>query len=142
MRCRPFLILPILFLAATLRSAAQEPPPPPASEPSADSSATKPPAHSRRPVGFLIRGTVFDLQGLSVPGAGLRIRRTGEKKFHWSTNANSRGEFAVRVPPGNQYEVVVESKGFSEAVQPVNAANGLGEESVVIRMEPVAGRKK
>jgi hypothetical protein len=93
-------------------------------------------------VGFLVRGTVFDQVGYAIPGAELHFRRSGEKKFRWSTNANSRGEFAIRVPPGNQYEVVVQSKGFSEATQPVNAANGLDEESLVVRLAPVAGRKK
>ena len=133
-----------VFCAAVLSAPAQEPPapPPPPAEAPADANVAKPPAHSRRPVGFLIRGTIFDQQGLSVPGVELRIRRAGEKKFHWSTYANSRGEFAIRVPPGNQYEVVVQSKSFTESAQQVNAANGQDEQSLIFHMEPVPGRKK
>ena len=48
----------------------------------------------------------------------------------------------LRVPPGNQYEVVVQCKSFSDAAQPVNAANGLDEESLVFHMAPAPGRKK
>ena len=97
--------------------------------------------HPRPPQGFLIRGTVFDSRGFSLPGAELRIRRAAEKKFHWNTYTNSRGEFAIRVPPGNQYQVVVQSKGFPDAAQPVNAGNGLDEQSLVFRMDPPGGKK-
>ena len=76
-----------------------------------------------------------------MPGAELRIRRAAEKKFHWNTYTNSRGEFAIRVPPGNQYQVVVQSKGFPDAAQPVNAGNGLDEQSLVFRMDPPGGKK-
>ena len=76
-----------------------------------------------------------------MPGAQLRIRRAEEKKFRWNAYTNSRGEFAIRVPPGADYEVVVQSKGFAEAAQPVNAKNGLSEETLVFRME-LAARKK
>ena len=142
--CRRAILASLALSAAALLAQAQEPaasPPPPAEPPAAEPAAI-PPAHSRRPVGFLIRGTVFDLQGLSVPGAELHVRRSGEKRFHWDTYANSRGEFALRVPPGNQYEVVVQCKSFSDAAQPVNAANGLDEESLVFHMAPAPGRKK
>jgi len=134
----------VAFLAVALYAMAQEPsaPPPAPSAPPADGESPKPAAHSRVPVGFLVRGTIFDQVGYVVPGAELRIRRAGEKKFHWSTYANSRGEFAIRVPPGNQYELVVQSKGFTDATQSVNAASGLDEQSLVFRMAPVAGRKK
>ena len=141
-RQHPILAAFLLF-AVILCAAAQEPPapPPPSPESPAEAVVPKPAPHSRQPLGFLIRGTVFDHQGLSLPRAALRIRRAGEKKFHWTTYTNSRGEFAVRVPPGNQYELVVQSKTFAEAVRPVNAANGLDEESLTIRMELAAGRK-
>jgi hypothetical protein len=119
---------------------APAPPPPPESP--APTTAEKPPEHPHRQLGFLIRGTIFDARGLSVPGAELRIRRAGEKKFHWDTYSNSRGEFAIRVPPGTRYEVVVQSKAFSDATQTVDAGNGLDEQMLVFHMEPVAGRKK
>ncbi len=127
-----------------MRATAQDPPapPPPSTGSPAEPSPSKSTAHSRRPAGFLIRGTVFDDRGLSLPGADLRIHREGEKKARWETYSNSRGEFAIRVPPGSQYEVVVRSKTFADAAQSVNAANGLDEQSLVFRMEPATRRKK
>ena len=63
---------------------------------------------------FLIRGTVFNEKALSFPGVLLRIRVAGEKKFRWESYTNSRGEFAVRVPQGSTYEMVVRVKGFEK----------------------------
>src|SRR5262249_39973056 len=61
---------------------------------------------------FVVRGTVFNEKALSVPGAQLRIRRANDKKFRWETRTNSRGEFAVRVPQGSDYEIVAHVKGY------------------------------
>jgi hypothetical protein len=36
---------------------------------------------------------------------------------------------------------VVQSKGFPDAAQPVNAGNGLDEQSLVFRMDPPGGKK-
>jgi hypothetical protein len=72
----------------------------------------------------------------------LRIRRTGEKKFRWESYTNSRGEFAVRVPQGSDYEMVIHAKGFSEQTRTIDAKNGGNEERVVFRMEPATGDKK
>jgi hypothetical protein len=77
-----------------------------------------------------------------LPGAQLRLRRTSEKKYRWNAYTNSRGEFAIRVPPGTNYEVLVQSKGFADATQPVDAKNGLNDESMVFRMELASERKK
>jgi hypothetical protein len=90
---------------------------------------------------FLIRGTVFNDKTLSAPAVRLRIRRAGDKKFHWETYTDSRGEFAVRVPHGSDYEVVVRAKGFAEQTRTIDAKNS-GEENVVFRMQPAAGGKK
>src|ERR1700756_1724058 len=62
---------------------------------------------------FLIRGTVFAEKALAFPDVQLRIRRSGEKKFRWEGRTNSRGEFAIRVPQGIQYDMVVHAKGFT-----------------------------
>jgi Carboxypeptidase regulatory-like domain len=91
---------------------------------------------------FLIRGTVFTDKGLSFPGAQLRIRRSTEKKFRWETYTNSRGDFAIRVPRGSDYEIVVRSKHFNEQTRTLNAKSGAREENMVFRMEPAAGSKK
>jgi Carboxypeptidase regulatory-like domain len=85
---------------------------------------------------FLLRGTVFNDKALAFSGAELRIRRSGEKKFRWQDNTNSRGEFAIRVPQGTQYEVLVRAKGFGEQVRTIDARNGSGENNIVFRMEP------
>ena len=110
---------------------------PPASTPTQPAKKKK---HSHADE-FLIRGTVFTPEGLSFPGAELRIRRSGEQKFRWETYANSRGEFAVRVPQGADYEIIVRAKGFQEQSRPLDAKSGR-EESMVFRMEAVkAGGK-
>src|SRR6266581_2865972 len=90
---------------------------------------------------FLIRGTVFTDKALSFPGVELRIRRAGEKKFRWESYTNSRGEFAVRVPQGSEYEMVVRAKGFAEQTRTIDAKAGGNEESMVFRMQPTAGGK-
>src|SRR6266566_497265 len=90
---------------------------------------------------FLIRGTVFTDKALSFPGVQLRIRRAGEKKFRWESYTNSRGEFAVRVPQGSDYEMVVRAKGFAEQARTIDAKTGGNEESMVFRMQPTAGGK-
>ncbi len=122
----------------------QEPVPPP------DSSAATPQASAVTPGkpakkryshanDFLIRGTVFTDKALSFPGVQLRIRRAGEKKFRWESYTNSRGEFAIRVPQGSDYELVVRVKGFAEQTRTIDAKTGGNEESMVFRMQPAAG---
>jgi hypothetical protein len=119
--------------APTTADAAQ---PPVASPPK---PATKKYSHAND---FLIRGTVFTDKGFSFPGAQLRIRRGTEKKFRWETYTNSRGDFAIRVPQGSDYEIVVRSKHFNEQTRTVDAKSGAREENMVFHMEPAAGSKK
>jgi hypothetical protein len=90
---------------------------------------------------FLIRGTIFTDKALSFPGVQLRIRRAGEKKFRWESYTNSRGEFAVRVPQGSNYEMVIRARGFTEQTRAVDAKAGVNEESMVFRMQPATGGK-
>jgi carboxypeptidase family protein len=91
---------------------------------------------------FLIRGTVFNEKALSFPGVQLRIREAGQKKYRWETYTNSRGEFAVRVPQGSAYEMLVHAKGFSDQTRTIDAKSGRNEETEVFRLEPVEGGKK
>jgi hypothetical protein len=90
---------------------------------------------------FLIRGTVFTDKALSFPGVQLRIRRAGEKKFRWESYTNSRGEFAVRVPQGSDYEMVIRAKGFAEQTRTIDAKTGANEGNIVFRMQPTVGGK-
>jgi hypothetical protein len=91
---------------------------------------------------FLILGTVFNQNAYAFPGAHIRARRTTEKKFRWETYTNSRGEFALRVPQGEEYEIVVNAKGFADQGGSVSAKSGISEDTVVYRMQPATGGKK
>jgi Carboxypeptidase regulatory-like domain len=91
---------------------------------------------------FVIIGTVFNDKALSFPGVQLRVRRAGEKKFRWDTCTNSRGEFAVRVPRGAQYEIAIHAKGFADQSRKVDTTAGDSEERISIRMEAATGGKK
>jgi hypothetical protein len=124
---------------------AAQPQPPAANPPatanppaSAESSSKSRSSHAHD---FLIRGTVFTPSAFAFPDVRLRIRRAGEKKFHWDTYTNSRGEFAVRVPQGLQYELVIVAKGCADQTRTIDARGGLSEDTVVFRMEPAGGKK-
>lgn len=88
-----------------------------------------------------MRGTVFTPEGLALPGAELRIRRAREKKFRWDTISNSRGDFAVRVKMGADYEVMVRAKGYQEMSKAVNAKTGERFKDLVFRMQRQGGKK-
>ena len=90
---------------------------------------------------FLIFGTVFTEQGLSFPGANIRVRRAGEKKIAGEATSDRRGEFAVRVPQGAEYEIAVAAKGFQDETRKIDARLG-NREDVVFRMKPARGGKK
>jgi len=91
---------------------------------------------------YLIRGTIFNDKALSAPGVQLRVRRAGDKKFRWESYTNSRGEFAVRVPQGSTYEMVIRAKGFVEQTRTIDAKGGGNAESIAFRLEPDLGGKK
>ena len=128
-----FLITTLFFAALFLppTAAAQEPvPPSPPASPQAPATAP-PPApvqessstskHKSKIPPFLIIGTVFNEHALAFPGVEVKIRRKGDKKFRYDTYTNSRGEFAIRVPDGIEYEVVVREKNYKEQSQAVVA---------------------
>ena len=145
----------IVFLSSVLacfclgaRSASSQEPAPPATTASPNGTAAAQPAKSGKQKyshanDFLIRGSVFTDKALSFPGVRLRIRRAGEKKFRWEDSTNSRGEFAIRVPQGSEYEMVVHAKGFADQTKVVDAKNGSdANNNLVFRMQPAAGGKK
>ena len=122
------LFLSILVLPCLAAAQQPVPPPPPPAEapaathpvaPAQESSSTS--RHKSRIPPFLILGTVFDEHALAFPGVEVKIRRKGEKKFRYDTYTNSRGEFAIRVPDGIEYEVVVRQKNYKEQSQGVVA---------------------
>jgi hypothetical protein len=134
------LIASLGFLCAQEPGAPAQPAPEPQAG-TAESSSKQPPKKATHTDDFLIRGTVFTPDGLALPGADLRIRRASEKKFKWNDATNSRGEFAVRVKMGADYEVVVRAKGYQEQSQAVNAATGERFKDLVFRMKNQTGRK-
>ena len=90
---------------------------------------------------FLIIGTVFNERDFSFPGVQVRVRRSGEKKFRWETYTNSQGEFAVRVPPGYEYEVVTHVKKYKDQDQPVDSKVDV-QKRLSIKLEPQDQDKK
>lgn len=140
---RHFVLLPLvaLFAAAAILHA-QEPPAPPPTDPApAQTESSTKSKHVRHLDAFLIRGTVYDEKSLSLSGAQLRVKRHGEKKYRWSTVTNSRGEFAIRVPPGSDYELLTQAKDFTDNVTAVDAKNQSSEDNMVIHMEHPPERK-
>ena len=123
-------------------SRAQEPAPPasPASgAPAPEKSQKEKYSHAND---FLIIGTVFDPKGYAFAGVELRIRRGHEKKYRWDSYTNSRGEFAVRVPQGSDYEMVIHAKGFADQRRALDAKTGVSEARIVFHMESAEGAKK
>jgi hypothetical protein len=122
-------LLAVRFVSPNF-SSAQEPTrpasptaPSPAESPGAresDTGSSSSKTKNRLIPSFLILGTVFNENALSFAGVQVRIRRSGEKKFLWDTYTNSRGEFAVRVPPGYDYEVFVRVKKYEDQTQNVD----------------------
>ncbi len=138
------LIAGLLVCFAALLGAQQAPQPPATQSPSsAESTSKQKPGQSaaRHSDDFLVRGTVFTREGLALPGAELHIRRSSEKKFRWQTVSNSRGDFAVRVKMGADYEVTVRARGFAEQTVPVDAKTGDRYKDLVFRMEHQGNKK-
>jgi len=139
-------VLACALVASAVLPRAQDPPapqpaPPQQAAPSTESSSKQSPSNSSHADDFLVRGTVFTQEGLALPGAELHIRRASEKKFRWDAASNSRGEFAVRVKMGADYEVVVRAKGYQEQSLAVNAATGERVKELVFRMQRQTGKK-
>ena len=134
-----------LLFSFAVSAGAQEAAQPPASQsaPSSESTSKQNPnlSATRHSNDFLVRGTVFTQEGFALPGAELRIRRSAEKKFRWLTVSNSRGDFAVRVKMGADYEVLVRAKGFAEQSAPVDAKTGDRYKNMVFRMQHQGNKK-
>ena len=84
---------------------------------------------------FVIFTTVFTDQGFALPGARARVRRSDEKKFRWEGVSDREGEVAFRVPPGVEYEVVIEARGFKPQTRTIDARED-NQADLTIRMAP------
>ncbi len=89
---------------------------------------------------FLLIGTVFTEKGFSLEGAELHVRRMTEVKFRWGARSDRRGEFAIRVPQGADYQIVVLAKGFQGQTRTVDAKSG-DREDLVFRLVPASQGK-
>jgi carboxypeptidase family protein len=89
----------------------------------------------------LLYGTVFTDQGFALPGADVKVRRTTEKKAKWQAPSDRRGEFAIRVPGGEEYEIAIKAKGFEPMTRTVKALAG-EQQNLVFRLRHSAGEKK
>lgn len=140
-----FAVVSLLLIAFSApRTSAQEAPPAAPAGPTQESSSKDKPSKKEysHANDFLVRGTIFNERALSFPGVELRLRKEGEKKYKWGTYTNSRGEFAVRVPEGSNYEILVHVKGFADQTKTVDAKGGGNQETVVFRMQPLTGDAK
>jgi hypothetical protein len=134
-------LLLLAFLPGHLLNAQQPPgsPQTPSNTNQEGTSARLPAADAgkSKPIpSFLIIGTVFNEKALSFPGVQVRIRKTGEKRFAWETYTNSRGEFAVRVPPGFDYDVWVHVKKYKDQTKSVDSKVDV-QQRLSIQLEPV-----
>jgi hypothetical protein len=145
-RCIVFLCSAVLLIPAAARPESAQEPAPAApqgqSAPAVSSSSKGTKQKYSHANDFLIRGTVFTDKAFAFPGAQLRIRRSGDRKFRWEDYTNSRGEFAIRVPQGSQYEMIVRAKGFADQSKTIDAKSGISDTNVAFRMEPLKGGKK
>jgi hypothetical protein len=117
-------------------------PPPRVESSNTPSSSSNKHARNSHANDFLIIGTVFTDKAFAFPGVHLRIRRAAEKRFRWETYTNSRGEFAIRIPQGAEYEIVVVAKGFIDQNKTVSAKSGISEDDLVFQMQSAAEAKK
>jgi hypothetical protein len=90
---------------------------------------------------FIVFATVFNEQGLAFPGAEARLRRAGEKKDRWEARSDRRGEFAMRVPPGVEYELSVSAKGYQPITQKVDARQS-NRVDLTLHLVPASKKKK
>jgi hypothetical protein len=140
-----FVVLISLLFCIALPAMGQDqapptapPPTPPPAPQSSESSSNKKHSHIND---YLIRGTIFTDTALALSGAKLRIRRAGEKKYRWESLTNSRGEFAMRVPQGAEYEILIQAKGFTDESRPFDAKSGISESTVTVQMKKAGGGK-
>jgi hypothetical protein len=139
-------LIPLIGSSAFSQQPASSSPPPPEQQTPVQAPGTSSSSSNKHSTShandFLIIGTVFNEKSYAFPGVRLRVRRSTEKKFRWEAYTNSRGEFAVRVPQGAEYEMVVIAKGFAEQSKLISAKSGISEDNVVFQMQPATGGKK
>jgi hypothetical protein len=89
---------------------------------------------------FVIFTTVFNDQGFALPGARARVRRAEQKKYKWEGISDHQGEVAFRVPPGAEYELLIEARGFKPETRKVDARDD-NQADLTIRMSQQTASK-
>ena len=84
---------------------------------------------------FVIFATVFTDQGFALTGARARVRRSDQKKFRWEGISDHQGEVAFRVPPGAEYELTIEARGFKTETRKIDARED-NQADLTMRMQP------
>jgi len=87
----------------------------------------------------VIGGSVFRPPGFSLPGAEIEVTpESGSKSKTLKAVSDSRGEFAIRVPPvPMKYKVDVKCNGFQPQQQSV-AVEGEQQTNLTFQLEPAA----
>src|SRR5271170_4455161 len=150
---RVYLLMLAVLICCSAKSVAAQQTSPPASATNTNTNAgtTAKPAQQQAPgpcstktklrPGFLIVGTVFNEHALSFPGATVRIRCAEDQKYRWEAITNSRGEFALRVPEGYTYELLVRVKNYTEQNVQVRTDQGDIQQRLSIRLQPTKPEK-
>lgn len=144
-RCTALLSLGVACFLGAGRAWSQEPGSPATTASPNGAAATQPVKSGKQKYShandFLIRGSVFTDKARAFPGVKLRIRRSGDRKFRWEDYTNSRGEFAIRVPQGAEYEMIVHAKGFVDQTKVVDAKSGIADTTLAFQLQPAGGKR-
>ncbi len=96
--------------------------------------------HKPSPNDCIFYATVFTNEGKLLEGAEIHVRPTGKKKPDYEAWSDRRGEFAVHVSPGMDYDILVKADGFAPQVRTVNAQ--MGRQDLVFHMALKPGKKQ
>lgn len=112
------IMLPAVFLAfqllisAASSTALRVPEPAPAKQ------------HKPSPDDCIFYATVFTNEGRLLVGAEIHVHPTGKKRPDYEAWSDRRGEFAVRVPNGGDYDIQVKADKFITQVRTAHADTG------------------
>jgi hypothetical protein len=93
------------------------------------------PAFQRKPSpdDCIFYATVFTNEGRLLVGAEIHAHPTGKKRPDYVAWSDRRGEFAVRVPHGGDYDIQVKADKFITQVRTAHAETG--QQNMVFHME-------
>ncbi|MGH9593221.1 MAG: carboxypeptidase-like regulatory domain-containing protein [Bryobacteraceae bacterium] len=99
-----------------------------------------PPQRRPRADDCILYSYIFTQDGRLLPGAEMSVRRMTDKKSKWKGISDRRGECAIRVSPGPEYEVEIKAQGFLTQTRKMKAETGKTE--MVFHMVPGTDKKK